>query len=88
MGGSPKALRQHLAGENRLLGDYRSPAEMYTDNKVINVSSTSSTRHGASVTGDPSSVVQFDRDLVKPFFRRLAQPVRFLVEVHHFVSAQ
>ena len=25
MGGSPKALRQHLAGETSLLGDYRSP---------------------------------------------------------------
>ena len=25
MGGSPKALQQHLAGETSLLGDYRSP---------------------------------------------------------------
>ena len=28
MGGSPKALRQHLVGETSLLGDYRSPTEV------------------------------------------------------------
>ena len=39
MGGSPKALKQHLAGETSLLGDYRSPTEVarvYPDQGTCN----------------------------------------------------
>ena len=41
MGGSPKALRQHLAGESSLLGDYRSPtavARASHNNREIDIS--------------------------------------------------
>ena len=41
MGGSPKALRQHLAGKTSLLGDYRSPtavARASHNNREIDIS--------------------------------------------------